>query len=421
MKDMGEAMATAIAAVTKRWTVIKRDADKKHRLNQSQFRYYAQQSKVKPLSTKEAAYQVMKQAYLKASANGTLPANARQIMYAARPMVIALTGKTTPWKHSSYFTQHLLPDYVAENPNVTANWDVVFDARGHLIEPHTDHRIDLGTLEVRQYVASWRRTREGADDLGITLSRDFKTKGPENRYKFVLFVEKEGFNPLFKAIRLAARFDLAIMSTKGMSVTASRRLVEELSKKDVTILVLHDFDKSGFSIVHTLRTDTRRYQFAKPPNVIDLGLRLDDVEQLGLESEPVDYDSDPRPNLRESGATDEEISFLVDEGRRVEINAMPSDVMTSWLEAKLIDAGVTKVVPGDNVLKEAWKEAVVRAKVQTAIDEALEEAKEADEPMPDGLADEIRRAIDNTAEPWDIALWERAFEQVTKNQEEEES
>ena len=32
----------------------------------------------------------------------------------------------------------------------------------------------------------------------------------------ILFIEKEGFMPLFEAVQLAERFDLAIMSTKGM-------------------------------------------------------------------------------------------------------------------------------------------------------------------------------------------------------------
>jgi hypothetical protein len=56
------------------------------------------------------------------------------------------------WKNSQYFTQHLLPDYMDEYPDKTANWDVVFDARGHLREPHTGLMIGLGTLEVRRYI-----------------------------------------------------------------------------------------------------------------------------------------------------------------------------------------------------------------------------------------------------------------------------
>ena len=51
--------------------------------------------------------------------------------------------------------------------------------------------------------------------------------------------------PLFEAVKLAERYDLAIMSTKGMSVTASRQLVEELcARHDIPLLLLHDFDKS---------------------------------------------------------------------------------------------------------------------------------------------------------------------------------
>ena len=42
----------------------------------------------------------MEDAYLKASAGNTLPANARQIMYAARPLVLEQTGGEY-WKQSS--------------------------------------------------------------------------------------------------------------------------------------------------------------------------------------------------------------------------------------------------------------------------------------------------------------------------------
>ena len=92
------------------------------------------------------------------------------------------------------------------------------------------------------------------------------------------------------------------------------------------LLVLHDFDKSGFSIVGTLRRCTRRYRFGHghASRVIDLGLRLEDVD--GLETEDVciarNRDKAPR-NLRENGATEAEIEFLLEQ--RVELNAFASD------------------------------------------------------------------------------------------------
>src|SRR5439155_2145468 len=124
----------------------------------------------------------------------------------------------------------------------------------------------------------------------------------------------EGFNPLLAKAKIAERYDLAIMSTKGMSVTACRQLAERLAEHGVTILVLHDFDRSGFSILHTLGSDTSRYKFRTKPRIIDLGLRLADAEAMGLESEPVAYPKctvDPRVNLLRCGASQTEADFLV--------------------------------------------------------------------------------------------------------------
>jgi hypothetical protein len=231
----------------------------------------------------------------------------------------------------------------------------------------------------------------------------------------VLFIEKEGFTPLLNASRIAERYDIAIMSTKGMSVTAARKLVDELSRCGVTTLVCHDFDKSGFEILHTLRTDTRRYRFTSPPRVVDLGLRLTDVQAMNLQSEPVSYPSgiDPRIKLDECGATPEECSFLVRRdtsggwiGRRVELNAMTSDQFIAWLEEKLADAGVQKVVPDQAALEYAYRRAVHHKRVQEVLNEAVRDIDE-DEciPMPDDLEARIREQLKGSTKAWDEVLW----------------
>jgi DNA topoisomerase VI subunit A len=158
--------------------------------------------------------------------------------------------------------------------------------------------LGLGTIEVRQYIEAWQPQLSASID-GLIVPHDVPTRGPQHRYHYALFVEKEGFNPLLSQAQIAERYDVAIMSTKGMSVTAARQLVAELSCHDVTILCLRDFDKAGFSIVYTLRMNTRRWQYATRPNGLDLGLRLDDVETMHLARERVEYDSwiDPRINL----------------------------------------------------------------------------------------------------------------------------
>src|SRR4029077_17342764 len=105
--------------------------------------------------------------------------------------------------------------------------------------------------------------------------------GPDGNLAAVLFCEKEGFNPLFKAVNLANRYDLMIISTKGVSVTAARRLIDDVcGDNNLPLFVLHDFDVAGFMILGTLQRDTRRYQFSNAIKVTDLGLRLDDIAGL---------------------------------------------------------------------------------------------------------------------------------------------
>jgi hypothetical protein len=279
-----------------------------------------------------------------------------------------------------YFTQQLLPDFMNEHPDATAAWDVVFDARGHFHEPHTGRIVPLGTIEVRRHLLEVAAHALPALHAALPEIAIFPTCGPEHRYGAILFVEKEGFLPLFRAVRLAERYDLAIMSTKGLSVTASRLLVDQLcATPEVPLLVLHDFDKSGFSILGTLRRDTRRYAFRNRIQVVDLGLRLEDVEESNLETEEVVHRSDPAKNLRENGATTEEIAFL--RSRRVELNAFASADFVAWIERKLAQHGVTKIVPDRDTLMRAWRRSIasgyVASRLQSAIQEAQRHAAEA--------------------------------------------
>ena len=418
MTDIRSALKTSVKSVTKSWSKAKRHADRQDRLRDRDIDRLAQ--RYRPVTIKDAAYAAMQDAYLKASAGNTLPTNARQVMYAARPLVLDQTGGEC-WKQSSYFTQHLLPDFMAQYPSVVADWDVVFDARGHFVEPHTHARTDLGTLDVRRYLGEWHA--EVSDELAIDLGEDARlpTKGPAHRYRFALFIEKEGFNALLKASNIANRYDLAIMSTKGMSNTAARHLVEQLSNHAVTILVVRDFDVSGFSIVHTLRSNTRRYRFRRKPKVVDLGLGLDDAAAMGLESEPVNYrnQKDPRIRLRECGATEDECDYLVEQGgwrswtgARIELNAMDSGQFIEWLEARLTEVGVTKVVPNADVLIRAYRRAYRRAALQEAVDRLLEDQDEDYIPVPADLEQATREQLVDSAQAWDDVIWKRACEDV---------
>jgi hypothetical protein len=354
------------------------------------------------ITVKDAAWAVMEEAYRLASGDGRYPANARQIMYAARPEILRLTGKAK--LDDAYFTQVLLPDYVSERRHA-AGWDVVFDARGSLVEPHTGCEVRLGTIDVRTYLGE--RPALGSA-VAVTRTDLYPTLGPLHRYAAVLFIEKEGFAPLLRAARIAERFDVAVMSTKGMSTTAARLLLDRLGPRVDKVLVLHDLDVSGFSIFGTLGSDGRRYRFENELPTVDLGLRLADVAALDLQSEPVETPggwAKRAATLAAHGATGAEIAFL--RRQRVELNAMPADVLVGFLERKLAEHGVRKMVPDRGTLERHARRLMEQRLAEAALREnrARLQREAAAAELPADLADRVRSVLEDQPElPWDLAV-----------------
>ena len=185
-------------------------------------------------------------------------------------------------------------------------------------------------------------------------------------------------------------------------------------------LVLHDFDKAGFSIAGTLAgvdttietstSEPRRYEYRHDFEVIDLGLRLEDMREYSLESEPVYYKSDPSDNLEENGATPEEIEFLCGHGRhgqRVELNAFTSADFIRWIEAKLKANSIRKVVPAAETLAVAYRRAVqiemVREQLTVMIQASNVAAEQA--ALPKNLVGIVRKALKaDPTQPWDHAV-----------------
>jgi hypothetical protein len=417
-----QTIVKTVLAVTKKWT-RQRKAEDRGRSRTSRRQAMVSRDRV---YVKDAAWDALPEAYLRASDNGRLPVAARQIYYAVRPLVLEATGKSE--LKSGYFTQTLLPDFIAAHPEITASWDVVNDARGHFSEPHTEKVIGLGTLDVRAYLGDVStHVVESVDFLFSDADDAYPTCGPGHRFGAVLFIEKEGFLPLFEAVKLAERYDLAIMSTKGQSVVACRHLADELcGRYEIPLLVLHDFDQVGMSILGTLQglekwdknynEITPRYQFRRDFEVIDLGLRLADVESCGLPSESVAYKHDPRHNLEQNGASEEEIAFLAEGsswgawyGQRVELNVFTSRDFIVWLERKLNIHGIKKVVPDAETLEVAYRRLVqlelVKKHLPGLVDEAARLAKHT--AVPKGLQRKVATTLKRSPTlPWDAAVAE---------------
>ena len=203
-------------------------------------------------------------------------------------------------------------------------------ARG-VLGPHTaDYRITVGVISPYIELAT-----DGKEPALAPYSEAIATvlrKACRAAYRAM---GKPPGNALLSQARIAERFDIAIMSTKGMSTTAARLLLDRLAPRIDKVLVAHDFDVSGFSIFGTLGSDGRRYLFHNEVHIVDIGLRLSDVEAMGLDSEPVETSGDwsaRSATLSAHGASVTEIKFL--RHRRVELNAMPADMFVRFLERK---------------------------------------------------------------------------------------
>jgi hypothetical protein len=349
---------------------------------------------------KSAAFEVMKRAYMAASADGKLPTGARQVMYQARPFIQDKMGGQQ--LNDQYFTQTLLPDYMEER-GVT--WDITYDDRGHFTEPHTGHTIGLGTISVRDYLA-------GIGTLVLEppgfAAGNVATRGPNGCFGAVLFIEKEGFQPLLEAVHLFERYDLAPMSTKGMSVTAARTLIEALWRMGVKVLALHDFDKAAFSIIGTLQRDTRRFTFGHKDKIIDLGLRLADVRELGLEASAEaafdrGSDSAKRENLLLNGATKQEADFLL--SKRVELNALTSDQLVTFIEGKLAKHGIKKLIPKADLLGDAYRLFVNNKRVEKIVAKTIEAIDGETIAVPPNLSARVAAHLKQRPElRWDEAV-----------------
>ena len=96
-------------------------------------------------------------------------------------------------------------------------------------------------------------------------------------------------------------------------------------------------------------------------------MSLEDVKDLGL-IERFEYQvvhkarkSKMIENLRENGASEEEIAFMFADWeehkclRRVELNALTSPQMVEFIERKLKENDIEKIVPSEEGLAEAYR------------------------------------------------------------------
>ncbi|HEX4591724.1 MAG TPA: DUF2399 domain-containing protein [Gemmataceae bacterium] len=329
-----------------------------------------------------------------------------------------LTGRPINFK---YFADTLLVQYMNRHPE-TEGWTVTADARGTLTIPNCGHdeRVPCGTVQMNEHLSEAQTTVDPLA-VNVTLKEHYPSVAPGVRYRAVIYIEKEGFEPLLDEARIAERFDVAILSNKGQSVVAARRFIDRVCLADdgVPLFTIHDFDKAGFEIAARLTSvsewaednDRVTYRLENEINVIDFGLRLADVQQYNLADEECRFTAAWDWDL----ATKEVVEFLKS-GRRVELNAFTSPQFIEWLEAKLAANLPGRLLPADDVLLDGYRRALITARLNKAItetrDEAVREARGAT--IPKGLRKKLEKLLRDDSEAWDLAVYKLAEESIGK-------
>lgn len=381
----------AVGSVGKKWTrQIK--AEERH----SSARRYRREVWTTPTRTslKDICYERMSDAWAQASDGGRLPTHWRQVFYVMRPICDEHPDSDRALRDSTF--KNILESYLEDH---RPGWDVLRGARGVFKEPfaaENDNGLAMSTMNVRGYLAAGPPTPEL-----VELASRYPTKGARNRIAAALICEKEGFDELLQAERIPERYDLALVSTKGISAIAARDLVRGLH---VPCFTLHDLDKNGFVMA------------AGFPFATDIGIRLVDVEKWGLEPEEQRHPNPAktRSNLLCNGATGEEAAFIAG-GQRVELNMFTSRDFIAFVEEKLSEHEVTKVVPDADTLAAAWRRAHQVIRVNAFIRSTRDETHETPDldvsiPSPPAdLADRIRDSFEkDAARSWDSVLWDLA-------------
>jgi len=150
-------------------------------------------------------------------------------------------------------------------------------------------------------------------------------------------------------------------------------------------------------------------------------LTLADVQAMDLQSEPQNYRqaADPKIELARCGATPEEQAFLVGErrrnpstdkwywtGQRVELNAMTSDQVVAWIDRRLTDHGVAKVIPTAETLEKTYRLARRTKAINDELARIQGHMEEGPIEIPDDLLDHVKALLDEHPElSWDAVVW----------------
>lgn len=269
------------------------------------------------------------QAFLLASSNGKYCITARQLYYKVRE----LSGiEETATTYADY-TQNILTEWLEQNPD--AEDKIYFSDRGNFYIGSDQN--GLGTGSVRSVInadglsVNQFRTYGGLTDQ-IYLHPEFDIR---YQYDKCLYIEKTGFDGVFKAEGIAEKYHMIIVSGQGFGTRAAKTLLHYLQSQGLQIYCMHDLDYSGINIINSLREPNEK--FPEPITITDIGVTLEDVARYGITPELVTIDRRDYEKIDQSRYTPAQRAFFFRSGylQRVELNAFTTAQILEIIDRKL--------------------------------------------------------------------------------------
>lgn len=262
-----------------------------------------------------------------ASDNGRYAITARQIWYKMRE----LSGIEEKKNTYADFTQEILTEWIDDNPEYEDK--VNFSDRGNFYVDGSQN--GLGTANVRSFIDTIGTSGNTFECYG-GISNDIHIESDFDliyKYDKVLYIEKTGFDAIFKAEKIGEKYNMIIVSGQGFSTRAAKTLLYKFQQMGMKLYCLHDLDISGIYILDSFGTPNKK--FKEVIQMENLGITLADVERYGIEPEKVDIKKEDKNKLQNLSYEYKRFFDADTYYRRVELNAFTTGQILEILDRKL--------------------------------------------------------------------------------------
>lgn len=279
----------------------------------------------KPIQNTDLLRPYMDEAFNLASTGGKYAITARQMWYKIRE----ISG--VPDEAYTSFTQIVLTEWINNHPEYEDK--INFANRG--VFYIGDKQDGLGTANVRNFINNIDKASNTFNCYGgvsdnVYIDDNFNV---EYKYDKVLYIEKTGFDDIFKAEKIGEKYHMIIVSGQGFATRAAKTILYALQNKGLKLYCMHDLDISGVNIFKSFQTTNEKFEY--PIDIEDLGITIDDVYQYGIQPEHVEKGKTDRDKLL---SMPDEYKKFFDGGiyyNRVELNAFTTEQILEIMDRKL--------------------------------------------------------------------------------------